>query len=64
MYAAGLEDWVLDLNDIESLPGKLDRLHEQVVPKNFVASTRAKNRTIGENLAARFRTLPQMALTC
>ena len=64
MQVAHLQKWVLDLSDVESLPEKLDRLHEQILPVSFIASTREKNRHIGKNLALRFKRFEQVALSC
>lgn len=50
MDAAGLHDWVFDLSDIDSLSAKLERLHEQRVPVEFIEQGRRDNRAIGDQV--------------
>ena len=52
MIAAGLSDWVLDLDDLAELPQRLERLPEQHAPVGFVARVREQNREVGALLRA------------
>jgi polysaccharide pyruvyl transferase WcaK-like protein len=50
MGAAGLGEWVCDLNDYESVPARLDRLHEQRLPEEFIEAQRCQNRAMAERV--------------
>jgi len=50
MRAAGLSDWVCDLNEIESLGARLARLHKQPLPVDYIETQRQKNRDIAERV--------------
>lgn len=50
MHAAGLKDWVCDLDDVDSLPARLDRLQEQRLPLEFIEESRRKNQAIAEQI--------------
>ncbi|HMP81818.1 MAG TPA: polysaccharide pyruvyl transferase family protein [Verrucomicrobiota bacterium] len=52
MNAAGLGDWVCGLDDIESLPARLERLHEQRPPVEFIEEGRRQNRAVAERVIA------------
>jgi hypothetical protein len=46
MHAAGLADWVLDLDQIGELPHRLDCLADQPAPARFLSDVRHQNRNI------------------
>ena len=50
MQAAGLGEWVCDLNEIETLPARLDELPGQRVPVEFIESARRRNQVIAEQV--------------
>lgn len=50
MAAAGLSDWVCDLNAIDRLEERLDALRAQVVPRAFVDAAREQNRAVGSRV--------------
>ena len=50
MNAAGLSDWVCDLTDIDLLPSKLERLHEQRVPVDFIEQGRRDNHAVASQV--------------
>jgi polysaccharide pyruvyl transferase WcaK-like protein len=50
MEAAGLKDWVLDLNEIDSLPDRLSAVLRQQVPTDFIDRSRAENRAVAEQI--------------
>lgn len=52
MNAAGLGDWVCGLNEIDSLPARLERLHEQPLPAKFIEEGRRQNRAVAERVIA------------
>lgn len=52
MRAAGLGDWVCDLEDADSLPARLEKLHEQRLPVEFIEETRLQNRAVAEQVRA------------
>lgn len=52
MAAAGLGDWVRDLDDLESLPARLEALPGQTVPVEFIEAGRQQNRAVGEKVKA------------
>ena len=52
MRAAGLAEWVCDLDEVDSLPARLERLHEQRVPVEFIERGRQENRAVGEQVRA------------
>jgi polysaccharide pyruvyl transferase WcaK-like protein len=52
MHAAGLADWVIDLDQIESLPAKLEKLPEQELPVEFIEAGRQQNRAIAKKIIA------------
>lgn len=51
MGTAGLSEWVCDLDDVASVPLRLERLHEQVIPMEFIERGRLQNRAVGETVA-------------
>jgi hypothetical protein len=53
MRAAGLREWVCDLNEIESLPARLEELPKQRCPVEFVERARQQNHAV----AAQVRSL-------
>lgn len=50
MSAAGLSDWVCDLTEIDLLPAKLERLHEQRIPVDFVDQGRRDNHAVASQV--------------
>jgi polysaccharide pyruvyl transferase WcaK-like protein len=52
MNAAGLGEWVCDINDMKSFPAKLDALSAQRIPFDFVEAGRRANRAVGEKVSA------------
>lgn len=46
MRAAGLSDWVLDIDEIDRLPALLEKLPSQAPARDFVEKTRLDNRRI------------------
>ena len=50
MGAAGLGDWVCDLDDIHSLAARLERLQEQPVSAAFIEEGRRQNRAVAETV--------------
>lgn len=52
MKAAGLADWVCDLDDIDSLPARLEKLEQQVCPESFVTEGRRQNGAVAEQVRA------------
>ena len=52
MRAAGLSDWVCDLDDVESLPARLEKLHEQQLPTKFIEDGRSQNRLVAKQVIA------------
>jgi polysaccharide pyruvyl transferase WcaK-like protein len=52
MRRAGLADWVCDLDEIDSLPARLEKLPAQRVPTEFVEEGRRQNRAVGERIVA------------
>src|SRR5262245_32029332 len=52
MEAASLRDWVLDLDEIDSLPGRLDELAGQRPCSEFVADAIEANRRVAEHVLA------------
>lgn len=52
MSAAGLGDWVCDLNDIDSLSDRLDRLPEQPLPTGFITDQRQHNVAVAAKIQA------------
>jgi polysaccharide pyruvyl transferase WcaK-like protein len=63
MTAAGLSDWVLDLDDLAELPQRLERLPEQHAPVEFVMRVRDQNRRVGALLRALITAGEQGTLT-
>jgi polysaccharide pyruvyl transferase WcaK-like protein len=52
MRAAGLGEWVIDLEHIESLPAKLEKLAVQKLPLEFIEEGRRQNRLVAEKIIA------------
>ncbi len=52
MRAAGLGEWVCDLDDIESLPARLEMLPQQRVPFEFIEQGRQQNQLVGRQVSA------------
>jgi hypothetical protein len=46
MNAAGLGEWVCDLDDIDSLPARLETLPQQRLPVEFIERGRRQNREV------------------
>lgn len=55
MQAAGLGDWVSGLEGLDSLPTRLEKLHEQELPVEFVEAGRRQNRAVAEKVIAMLR---------
>ena len=52
MNAAGLGKWVCGLEDIDSLPTRLEHLPEQKLPLEFMEEGRRQNRLVAEKIIA------------
>jgi hypothetical protein len=52
MDAAGLGDWVCDLDEMDSLPARLESLHRQVLPSDFIELGRRRNRDVADQVRA------------
>jgi hypothetical protein len=52
MQAAGLEEWVCDLDEIESLPARLEDLPQQPLPREFIEQARKQNRAVADRVRA------------
>jgi hypothetical protein len=52
MKAAGLREWVCDLNEIEALPARLEELPRQRLPVEFIERARQQNRRIAAQVCA------------
>jgi polysaccharide pyruvyl transferase WcaK-like protein len=52
MRAAGLDEWVCDLDDVDSLPARLAKLPEQKLPAEFIAEGRRQNKLVAEKIIA------------
>ena len=52
MGAAGLSEWVVDLEHIAELPAKLKKLPEQILPVKFIEEGRGQNRIVAETILA------------
>jgi polysaccharide pyruvyl transferase WcaK-like protein len=52
MQAAGLADWVIGLEDVETLPARLRRLETQPAATAFIDEARAKNRAVAAQVRA------------
>ncbi len=52
MRAAGLAEWVCDLDDINSVPARLEMLPQQRLPAEFVERGRQQNREVGRQVSA------------
>jgi hypothetical protein len=52
MDAAGLGEWVCDLEEIEALPSQLEKLPQQRVPWEFIEQGRSGNREVAEQVRA------------
>jgi hypothetical protein len=50
MSAAGLSEWVCSLDEIESIPGRLEQLGGQPPPANFIERGREENRMIAQQV--------------
>jgi polysaccharide pyruvyl transferase WcaK-like protein len=50
MQAAGLADWVVGLEKLDSLPARLRELEKQPLATAFVDGVRAKNRAVAEKV--------------
>lgn len=65
MHTIGLEDWILDLKQIEDLPARLDTLPGQDSPEEFIVDARLKNRAFAKHvkaLAEKSQNVPQIPL--
>lgn len=52
MRAAGLDEWVLDLQHVALLPERLEKLREQKLPVEFIAESRRQNQLVAEKIIA------------
>ncbi len=52
MESVGLQDWVLDVNELEGLPAMLDKIHLQNCPELMLEDIRMKNRQTATNIKA------------
>jgi polysaccharide pyruvyl transferase WcaK-like protein len=52
MNAAGLNEWVCGLNEIESLPARLEKLSAQKLPVEFIEEGRRQNRIVADKIIA------------
>jgi polysaccharide pyruvyl transferase WcaK-like protein len=50
MEAAGLGDWVLCLDEVDSVADRLEQLHKQILPVAFIEHWRAENRRVGRQV--------------
>jgi hypothetical protein len=55
MDAAGLSEWVCDLDEIDTLPQRLQSLPNQILPMHFVERAREQNRLIATQVKALMR---------
>jgi polysaccharide pyruvyl transferase WcaK-like protein len=58
MQAAGLGEWVCELDDTDSIPERLRRLSSQVVPNGFVEAGRRANEAIATDVLRLARARP------
>lgn len=56
MHAAGLDDWVCDVAEIDHLPVLMEKLSSQPAPTKFVEQTRRKNRDVAERVRTLWHT--------
>lgn len=59
MQAAGLSEWVCDLDAIETLPDRLEQLHEQPLPVEFIEAGRQQNRAVAAQVLSMLSKAPQ-----
>jgi polysaccharide pyruvyl transferase WcaK-like protein len=52
MHAAGLGEWVCGLDEVESLPARLEKLHEQRLPLGFIERGREQNHAVAGRVRA------------
>jgi polysaccharide pyruvyl transferase WcaK-like protein len=52
MEGAGLGDWLCDLDEVDALPTRLERLAHQAVPTDFIAQARTRNRAVAAQVRA------------
>jgi polysaccharide pyruvyl transferase WcaK-like protein len=52
MEAAGLGEWVCDIDEVDSLPQRLARLADQRPPREFIARAREANREVAVRVLA------------
>jgi polysaccharide pyruvyl transferase WcaK-like protein len=52
MQAAGLSDWVCELDEVDSLPARLETLFRQIIPAEFIERMREKNRGVAAQVCA------------
>jgi hypothetical protein len=52
MHAAGLGEWVCDLDDVDSLPARLEKLPGQKLPVEFIVEGRRQNKLVAEKIIA------------
>lgn len=52
MNAAGLGEWVCGLDEIESLPARLEKLSAQTLPVEFIEEGRRQNRSVADKVIA------------
>lgn len=50
MRAAGLSEWVIDMEQLDTLPEKLDKLPIQKLPVKFIEEGRRRNRNMAEKI--------------
>ena len=52
MHAAGLGEWVIDLEHVSALPARLEKLPEQKLPVAFIETGRRQNRAVADKIIA------------
>ncbi|HXI71486.1 MAG TPA: polysaccharide pyruvyl transferase family protein [Verrucomicrobiae bacterium] len=52
MHAAGLDEWVCGLDEIDSLPARLEKLPGQKLPLEFIGEGRRQNRLVADKIIA------------
>lgn len=50
MESVGLQDWVLDINEVEKLPEYLEKLHLQKSPVMFIENIRKRNQQVAAGI--------------
>jgi hypothetical protein len=52
MRAAGLAEWVCGLDEVDSLPARLEKLPQQILPTRFMEKAREQNRAVADKVMA------------